>query len=220
MQLLVRLCRSVRARDIANEQNGRVNGEGKIVCHGRLRASGGIARDVASTAVMNVSWVEIRQADFVGKVLAAVGGPLNAAALLDLEITESGLTEDVPSVRDKLTQLHDLGVGIIMDDFGTGASSLSQLAQLPVDVVKIDRSLVAEMVERPRALAIVSAIVGLAKALGIVALAEGVETETVAQHLQQLGCQRGQGFLFSAPLSAGELAKLLPPAAGASVAAG
>lgn len=169
---------------------------------------------------MNVSWVEIRQADFVGKVLAAVGGPLNAAALLDLEITESGLTEDVPSVRDKLTQLHDLGVGIIMDDFGTGASSLSQLAQLPVDVVKIDRSLVAEMVERPRALAIVSAIVGLAKALGIVALAEGVETETVAQHLQQLGCQRGQGFLFSAPLSAGELAKLLPPAAGASVAAG
>jgi EAL domain-containing protein (putative c-di-GMP-specific phosphodiesterase class I) len=70
------------------------------------------------------------------------------------------------------------------------------------------------MVERPRALAIVSAIVGLAKALRIVALAEGVESETVARQLQELGCQQGQGFLFSAPLSAGELAKLLPPAAG------
>lgn len=174
--------------------------------------------DVPRVSV-NVSWVEIRQADFVGKVLAAVGGPLNAAALLDLEITESGLT-DVPSVRDKLTQLHDLGVGIIMDDFGTGASSLRQLARLPVDVVKIDRSLVADMDAQPRALAIVSAIVGLAKALGIVALAEGVETEATARQLQQLGCQQGQGFLFSAPLSAGELAKLLPPAAGAAVAPG
>lgn len=167
----------------------------------------------------NVSWVEIRQADFVGKVLAAVGGPLNAAALLDLEITEGGMVEDMASVREKLTQLHNLGVGIIMDDFGTGSSSLSRLTELPVDVIKIDRSFVADMLEQPAALAIVAAIVGLAKALGITALAEGVETEADARRLHDLGCQMGQGFHFGAPLSAADLAKLLPPAASTGVAA-
>ena len=169
--------------------------------------------DVPRVSV-NVSWVEIRQMDFVGKVLAAARGPHNAAALLDLEITESGVTEDMVSVGEKLTQLHDLGVGIVMDDFGTGSSSLSQLARLPVDVVKIDRSLVIDMEKQPRALAIVSAIIGLARALGIVALAEGVETETAARHLHQLGCHQGQGFHLGTPVSAGDLAKSLSPAAG------
>lgn len=169
--------------------------------------------DVPRVSV-NVSWVEIRQMDFVGKVLAAAGGPHNAAALLDLEITESGAPQDMASVSEKLRQLHDLGVGIVMDDFGTGSSSLSQLARLPVDVVKIDRSLVIEMEHQPRALAIVSAIIGLARALGIVALAEGVETETAARHLHQLGCHQGQGFHLGTPVSAADLAKSLSPAAG------
>ena len=168
--------------------------------------------DVTRVSV-NVSPVQLRQADFVGKVLAAVGGPLNAAALLDLEITEAALTDDTTSVSERLTQLHDLGVGIIMDDFGTGSASLSRLARLPVDVVKIDRSLVADMGGQPRTLKIVSAIVGLAKALGIVALAEGVQTEAVAHQLHRLGCQQAQGLHFGAPVSANELARLLPQAA-------
>jgi len=167
--------------------------------------------DVPRVSV-NVSWVELRQADFVGKVLAAVGGPANAAALLDLEITEGGATEDMSALGEKLTQLRDLGVGIIMDDFGTGRSSLGQLARLPVDVVKIDRSLVAEMDTKPRDFAIVAAIVGLAKALGLVVLAEGVETEVVACQLQGLGCQQAQGFHFGAALPAADLAKSLLPA--------
>lgn len=166
---------------------------------------------------VNISWVEIRQADFVGKVLAAVGGPLNAAEHLDLEITEGGAMEDMAAAGEKLTQLHDLGVGIVMDDFGTGASSLGQLALLPVDVVKIDRSLVVDMDEQPKALAIVAAVVGLAKALGIVALAEGIESETVARHLYALGCQQGQGFHFSPPMSAVELATWLLPTVSTDV---
>ena len=170
--------------------------------------------DVPRVSV-NVSWVELRQTDFVGKVLAAVGGPSNAAALLDLEITEGGATEDMSALAEKLTQLHDLGVGIIMDDFGTGRSSLGQLARLPVDVVKIDRSLVADMDTEPRALAIVTAIAGLAKALGLVVLAEGVETEAVARRLHGLGCQQAQGFLFGAALPAADLAKSLLSVASA-----
>jgi EAL domain-containing protein (putative c-di-GMP-specific phosphodiesterase class I) len=174
--------------------------------------------DVPRVSV-NVSWVELRQVDFVGKVLAAVGGPSNAAALHDLEITEGGATEDLNALGEKLTQLHDLGIGIIMDDFGTGHSSLGQLARLPVDVVKIDRSLVADMDTKPRTFAIVAAIIGLAKALGLVVLAEGVETEMVACQLQGLGCQQAQGFHFGSALPAAALAKSLLPLASAGPAA-
>jgi len=166
---------------------------------------------------LNISPVQLRQTDFVGKVLAAAGGPLNAAAHIDLEIKETAM-QDIGSVGDKLRQLRDLGVGIIMDDFGTGHSSLSQLVRLPVDVVKIDRSFVLAMDDSPAALAIISAIVGLANSLGIVALAEGIQTEKAARHLQELGCQQGQGFYFGEPRSARDLAKSLQPMKGSDAA--
>jgi len=164
---------------------------------------------------LNISPVQLRQTDFVGKVLAAAGGPLNAAAHIDLEIKETAM-QDIASVGDKLRQLRDLGVGIIMDDFGTGHSSLSQLVRLPVNLVKIDRSFVHAMDDSPAALAIISAIVGLAQSLGIVALAEGIQTEKAARDLQELGCQQGQGFYFGEPRGARDLAKSLQPIQGSA----
>jgi EAL domain-containing protein (putative c-di-GMP-specific phosphodiesterase class I) len=100
-------------------------------------------------------------------------------------------------------------VQVFMDDFGTGYSGLSQIAQLPLDAVKIDRAFVAGMAQSAEHLAIVSAIVNLAKALNIFVVAEGVETEEQASRLQALGCNEAQGYLFSRPMPAAEIAKLL-----------
>lgn len=155
---------------------------------------------------VNVSPVQLSEADFVGKVLAAVGGP---GSLIDLEITERELHDELESAVEKLRQLRELGMKIIMDDFGTGSSSLAMLARLPIDVVKIDRSFVAEMEQQPAALAIASAVVGLARSLHMTAVAEGVETEAAAALLRQLGCSQGQGFLFGKAMPANELARSL-----------
>ena len=109
----------------------------------------------------------------------------------------------------KLLQLRETGVQVFMDDFGTGYSGLSQIAQLPLDALKIDRAFVAGMTQSAEHLAIVSTIVNLAKALNIFVVAEGVETEEQAFRLQTLGCNEAQGYLFSRPMPAAEIAKLL-----------
>jgi EAL domain-containing protein (putative c-di-GMP-specific phosphodiesterase class I) len=96
-----------------------------------------------------------------------------------------------------------------LDDFGTGYSGLSQIAQLPLDALKIDRAFVAGMTISAEHMAIVSAIVNLARALRIYVVAEGVETEEQAAQLHALGCDEAQGYLFTRPLPAGEIAKLL-----------
>jgi EAL domain-containing protein (putative c-di-GMP-specific phosphodiesterase class I) len=110
----------------------------------------------------------------------------------------------------KLLQLRQAGVQVFLDDFGTGYSGLSQIAHLPLDALKIDRAFIANMTQSMEAMAIVSAIVNLAKALGIFVVAEGVETEEQASRLYVLGCDEAQGYLFSRPMSAEAVAKLLP----------
>lgn len=153
---------------------------------------------------VNVSIDQLRDDDFVGKMLAAAGGP---AALADLaiEITEKDLDADPAPIAQRLRQLKDLGVQIVMDDFGSGRSSLSLLARLPVDVVKVDRSLVAAIGEEPSARAIVRAVAGLADALQLETLAEGVESHAAAETLQSLGIRQGQGYLYGKPQASDEL---------------
>ena len=109
----------------------------------------------------------------------------------------------------KLQRLREAGVQVFMDDFGTGYSGLSQIAHLPLDALKIDRAFVAGMTISAEHMAIVSAIVNLARALRIYVVAEGVETEEQAAQLHALGCDEAQGYLFTRPLPAGEIAKLL-----------
>ncbi|MDA0164055.1 EAL domain-containing protein [Solirubrobacter ginsenosidimutans] len=127
---------------------------------------------------------------------------------LTLEITETLLVKDGGAVR-VLEQLRALGVRIALDDFGTGWSSLASLRRYPVDVLKLDRSLIASIDCDEQAAAVTRAVVAMAHALGHVVVAEGIERPAQAAALRALGCELGQGYLFSRPVPATEAAELL-----------
>jgi diguanylate cyclase (GGDEF)-like protein len=122
------------------------------------------------------------------------------AELLTLEITEDGMVGEPDRPMSTLRRLHDLGLRLAVDDFGTGYSSLSYLRRLPVHEVKIDRSFVQGMATDAGDLAIVKAVVDLARHFGLSVVAEGVESEITASLLEEVGCDVGQGFLFSRAL--------------------
>jgi diguanylate cyclase (GGDEF)-like protein len=122
------------------------------------------------------------------------------ASLLTLEITEDGVVGEPERAMATLNRLSEMGVRLAVDDFGTGFASLSYLRRLPVDVVKIDQSFVQGMATDAGDLAIVRAVVDLAHHFGLIAVAEGVESERTVNLLEGLGCDIGQGFLFSRPL--------------------
>jgi diguanylate cyclase (GGDEF)-like protein/PAS domain S-box-containing protein len=159
---------------------------------------------------VNVSEVQLRQPHFVANVLAALGPLEQRETGFDIEVTESMLARDTGANVQKLLQLREAGVQVFMDDFGTGYSGLSQIAHLPLDALKIDRAFVAGMSNSTEHMAIVSAIINLARALKIKVVAEGVETEEQAERLRLLGCDEAQGYLYSRPVPADEIAKLLP----------
>jgi diguanylate cyclase (GGDEF)-like protein len=125
-----------------------------------------------------------------------------------VEVTETGLMVDGGGVEPMLAELDRRGIRIAIDDFGTGHSSLSRLAQMPVGVLKIDRSFVRTLTDDPRAEAIVRSIVQLARNLGLEPLAEGIETEEQKRALLRLGCTHGQGYLYGAPVPARTFTRL------------
>ncbi len=174
-----------------------------------IRSWRALGLDVPRVAV-NVSEVQLRQPNFVDTVLTAIGSPTESGVDLDLEVTETMIAQNSASNVQKLKQLRAAGLRVYMDDFGTGYSGLSQIAHLPLNALKIDRAFIAAMTESSEAMAIVSTIVNLTKALGIFVVAEGVETEEQASRLEALGCDEAQGYLFSRPLPADEIARLLP----------
>ncbi|MEV6812312.1 bifunctional diguanylate cyclase/phosphodiesterase [Micromonospora sp. NPDC051296] len=120
--------------------------------------------------------------------------------LLTLEITEAGVLDGTERPIPTLRRLRDLGVRLSVDDFGTGSSSLAHLRRLPVHEVKVDHSFVQGMATDPGDLAIVNAVVTLSQQFGLTVVAEGVESELTLELLQDIGCEIGQGFLFSRPL--------------------
>lgn len=130
---------------------------------------------------------------------------------VELEITEYTVGLDRSSIQSVLTRLHRLGVSLSIDDFGTGYSSMAQLRELPVDRIKIDRSFVTNMANDERDAFIVGAIVRLAQALGIEAVAEGVEETAVARLLRGIGCNTAQGWLFGRPMPPEALTRSLHP---------
>ncbi len=162
----------------------------------RWRAAGLSAVRVA----VNVSPLQLRNRAFVAEVEQAIGIDPQAAAGLELEITESLLMENVEHSIASLQAIRAMGVSIAIDDFGTGFSSLSYLAKFPVDRLKIDRSFVLQMTVASQGLALVATIVNLAHALKLKVVAEGVETEEQARLLRVLDCDEMQGFLFSQPV--------------------
>jgi EAL domain-containing protein (putative c-di-GMP-specific phosphodiesterase class I) len=160
---------------------------------------------VAGLAVVriavNVSPLQLRNTNFLNEIRQVISIDAQAAEGLELEITESLIMEDVQYSIDTLKSIRALGISFAIDDFGTGFSSLSYLAKLPVDTLKIDRAFVIEM-DTPEGLALVSTIIILAHALKLKVVAEGVETEKQSRQLLSLNCDEMQGYLFSKPVPA------------------
>lgn len=158
---------------------------------------------------VNVSAIQIRRTDFVDVIRSILGGQGEKNHGLNLEITESIIMEDIEDSISKLRALTDIDVHIHVDDFGTGYSSLAYLTKLPASTLKIDQSFVSTMLSSPESLAVVSTIITLAHSLGLNVVAEGVETEEQATSLKHLKCDEAQGYLYSQPVPADEVIKLL-----------
>lgn len=166
-----------------------------------LRQAGGLPRFVMS---VNLSAVQFRRGN-LGNLGEVVQAALTRYGLspsgLELELTESILLQDCEQLR----QLKELGVKLSIDDFGTGYSNLAYLQRFQVDKLKIDQSFVRGLGDNPQNQAIVTAIVQMARSLGLHTVAEGIEDEAIRQLLVELGCDQGQGYLFARPLPAAEL---------------
>lgn len=166
-----------------------------------LRQAGGLPRFVMS---VNLSAVQFRRGN-LGNLGEVVQAALTRYGLspsgLELELTESILLQDC----EQLHQLKEMGVKLSIDDFGTGYSNLAYLQRFQVDKLKIDQSFVRGLGDNPQNQAIVTAIVQMARSLGLHTVAEGIEDEATRQLLVELGCDQGQGYLFARPLPAAEL---------------
>jgi diguanylate cyclase (GGDEF)-like protein/PAS domain S-box-containing protein len=191
----------------AAEEGDSIASLGRRVLEAACTAAAGWPPPVAVS--VNLSVRQLRRREFVSEVGAALAATGLAPTRLRLEVTESVLAADPAAAAAALDAIRALGVGVWMDDFGTGYSSLATLHRLPVDGLKLDRSSIAAMGADPRARDVVRAIIGLASALGLAVVAEGVEEPGQLAELRRDGCGLAQGFLFSPPLSPEAFARLL-----------
>jgi EAL domain-containing protein (putative c-di-GMP-specific phosphodiesterase class I) len=162
----------------------------------------------APRVAINVSTVELRKQDFVD-VFAHTLGLGDEDHGIDVEVTESIIMDDVAANIAKLLAIRELGVDIAIDDFGTGYSSLAYLARLPVQMLKIDRTFVAAMLDDASAMTLVSTMISLGRSLKLTVVAEGVEQEEQARMLRLLRCDQMQGYLFDKPLAFEEMSERL-----------
>jgi diguanylate cyclase (GGDEF)-like protein len=158
---------------------------------------------------VNVSPIQLQRDAIAPVVAAALEKHGLGGDRLKLELTESVLIAGADGIADVLRALRATGASIAMDDFGTGYSNLAYLQRLPIDVLKIDRSFVTDMLGDRDKIAIVRAILSLAKALGMKTVAEGIETPELGQTLAALGCSHGQGYVYAPALPADEAYALL-----------
>jgi len=161
---------------------------------------------------VNVSSIQLRDLKLPQEIRDAVDGTGFPLERLTVEITESAFVDNLERAQTIARELKAMGCRLSLDDFGTGSSCLRHLPVMPFDELKIDRSFVASMTHNVPSRKIVAAIVGLGRGLGLVALAEGVETNEQAEILLRLGCERGQGWLYGHPLPAEELRRVIDDA--------
>jgi EAL domain-containing protein (putative c-di-GMP-specific phosphodiesterase class I) len=198
------------------EETGLIIPVGNFVLHRALQdLSKWRAAGVALVPVsLNVAASQLLRGDFQTKIVTLLKSHDLPPELLQLEMTERGVFDSgsLPSgeiKQNSLADLRDIGVKIAIDDFGTGYSSLAYLKHWRIDVLKIDKSFVRDLVTDASDLAIVSAIIAIARNLQIEVIAEGIEAYQQAEILEGLGCHHGQGFLFSRPMSADKCLPLL-----------
>ncbi|MGI9105186.1 MAG: putative bifunctional diguanylate cyclase/phosphodiesterase [Pyrinomonadaceae bacterium] len=158
---------------------------------------------------VNLSSKQFTQPDLLGQVKEILDETKLDPRSLKLEITESVVMENIDTATEMLRQLRALGVQLSIDDFGTGYSSLSYLHRFPIDTLKVDRSFVMRMVDNNENIEIVRTILMLAQNLGMDVVAEGVETKEQLALLRKLGCENGQGYFFSRPVSVGGAEKII-----------
>ena len=168
-----------------------------------------VGRSIALTVGVNVSGRQLADGGFAEEVARMLVETRCDPSWLLIELTESILIETMEVAAPTLAHLRDMGVHVALDDFGTGYSSLTYLRQLPVDVLKIDRSFVTDIGTRPDQLSLVSAVVNMARSLSMRTIAEGVEVAGELAALVSTGCDGAQGYLFGRPQSAAGVAPLL-----------
>ncbi len=155
---------------------------------------------------VNLSVRQLAETNLVSMISHALKLTAVEPEYLEIELTESLLLQDQPNTLETLRALKGLGVRLAIDDFGTGYSALSYLQRFPIDTIKIDQSFTRNIVSNPESQAIVSAIIGMATALNLRVVAEGVESEEQLAFLRKEGCQECQGYYFGRPLPAEEAA--------------
>jgi diguanylate cyclase (GGDEF)-like protein/PAS domain S-box-containing protein len=162
-----------------------------------------------AAVAVNLSPRQFKSRDLVASVMAALSDSGLPANRLELEITETVFLRNSEATLEILSRLREVGIRLSMDDFGTGYSSLSYLRRFRFDKIKIDASFVRELPSRDESMAIVRAVTGLGRSLGITTIAEGVETSEQLELLRQEGCDQVQGYLFSPPRPAREVERIL-----------
>ncbi len=158
---------------------------------------------------VNVSGRQLMQPSLVDHVVQALHTNRIPAQALVIEITETVLISDDERVAAVLAALHDLGITLAIDDFGTGYSSLTSLQKLPVGIVKIDRSFIAEDADSADDWALTRGIIRLGQNLHLTTIAEGVQTSEQADRLRRMHCHRAQGYYFARPVAADAITELL-----------
>ncbi len=192
------------------EKMSLINDIGEWVLSTAVRRISAWAEDGLRVKVsVNVSPHQLRQMEFVALVKASLHRWNVPPELLELEITETSAMKDVELAADRLTMMRALGVSVALDDFGTGYSNLASLTTLPINSLKLDRSLIEHIVDHPDARTLVQTMIGMASGLGFKSVAEGVETGEQLEMLSVMGCNIVQGYLLSRPVDEETLRKLL-----------
>lgn len=192
------------------EKMSLINDIGEWVVSTAVRRIAAWIEDGLSIKVsVNVSPNQLRQMEFVALVKASLHRWNVPPALLELEITETSAMHDVELAADRLTRMRALGVSVALDDFGTGYSNLASLTTLPINSLKLDRSLIEHIADQPDARTLVQTMIGMASGLGFKSVAEGVETGEQLEMLSVMGCNIVQGYLLSRPVDEETLRTLL-----------
>ena len=158
---------------------------------------------------VNLSARQFRQADLTERIAAILRETGLEAAALEVEVTESMVMHNPQGAAVVLESLKEMGVAVAIDDFGTGYSSLSYLKRFPIDYIKIDQSFIRGIPRDAEDMGITSAIIAMAKTLGVRLIAEGVDNVEQLAFLKREGCHEGQGFLISSPIPANAMARFL-----------
>jgi diguanylate cyclase (GGDEF)-like protein len=214
VEALVRWCHPVRGLVMpldfipVAEECGLIGAVGELVLRAACRQFVQWQRDLGPLApqvlAVNLSRAQLGREEFVGEVREILRASGMSPRQLQLEVTESLAAQD-ETVQARLHELKGLGLTLALDDFGTGYSSLASLHQLPVDTVKIDRSFVRSADTSHHHKVLIEATVLVANSLGMGTVAEGIETEGQAAMVRQLGCDKGQGYLFCRPLDGADV---------------